>query len=193
LDERRERVGIVFSENMLQLAEDETMMTYRFAATAIMAMVVGIGVAPGYAQTRAAPSAAASTVGTGAASATPSSNSGVVGSGGSAAAGDTSASSLGLGGRSATPSQSSSSLGTGGSAAAPDGHVTSHSGVHGNQNALSGQSMDQAHDPGGVWSKSHTQTHVRQGDLTSRTKSMAHQPGGPPVKSTTDSSVDLGR
>jgi len=51
--------------------------------------------------------------------------------------------------------------------------------------------MDQAHDPGGVWSKSHTQTHVRRGELTSRTKSMAHhrRPAG---QSTTGTSVDLG-
>ena len=77
-------------------------------------------------------------------------------------------------------------------AAAVNGHVMSHSGVHGNRN-LNGQSMDQAHQPGGVWSKSHTVTHDRQGELTSRTKSMAHEPGGPPVKSTTGSSVNLGQ
>jgi hypothetical protein len=53
--------------------------------------------------------------------------------------------------------------------------------------------MDQAHEPGGVWSKSHTQTKVHGDELTSRTKAMAHEPGGPPVKSTTDSAVDLGR
>jgi hypothetical protein len=68
----------------------------------------------------------------------------------------------------------------------------SHSGVHGNQN-MSGQSIDQAHQPGGVWSKSHTVTHNHRGELTSRTKSMAHEPGGPPVKSNSGSSVDLGR
>jgi hypothetical protein len=43
---------------------------------------------------------------------------------------------------------------SGGSAAAVNGHVMSHSGVHGDGNNLSGQSMDQAHQPGGVWSKS---------------------------------------
>jgi len=85
-------------------------------------------------------------------------------------------------------------MGTGGSAAAANGgHVMSHSGVHGNGNNLSGQSMDQAHEQGGVWSKSHTVTHMHQDQLSSRTKSMAHQPGGPPIKSTTGSSVDLGR
>jgi len=89
--------------------------------------------------------------------------------------------------------QVSGTVGSGGSAAAPSGRTMSKSGVHGGGNALSGQSMDQAHEPGGVWSKSHTQTHVRRGELTSRTKSMAHQPGGPPVKSTTGTSVDLGR
>lgn len=93
-----------------------------------------------------------------------------------------------------TPSQSSSSIGTGGSAASANGgHVMSHSGVHGNGNALSGQSMDQAHEPGGVWSKSYTVTHLHHGDLTSRTKSMAHEPGGPPAMSTTGSSVNLGQ
>jgi hypothetical protein len=85
-------------------------------------------------------------------------------------------------------------MGTGGSAASANGgHVMSRSGVHGNGNNLNGQAMDQAHQQGGVWSKSHTQTHVHHGDLTSRTKSMAHQPGGPPVKSTTGTSVDTGR
>ena len=69
----------------------------------------------------------------------------------------------------------------------------SNSGVHGNGNNLNGQSMNQAHEPGGEWSKSHTQTKVHKGELTSRTKSMAHEPGGPPVKSTTGTSVDLGR
>ena len=77
--------------------------------------------------------------------------------------------------------------------ATASGKAMSHSGVHGNANNLSGQSMEQAHDTGGVWSKSRTQTHVHHGDLTSRTKSMAHQPGGPPVKSMTGTSVDLGR
>jgi len=65
--------------------------------------------------------------------------------------------------------------------------------VHGGSNAMTGQSMNQAHQQGGVWSKSHTTTHMHHGDMTSRTKSMAHQPGGPPVKSTSGSSVDLGR
>ena len=98
---------------------------------------------------------------------------------GSALAGGTA---IGLGAQSTTPTQSSSSLSTGGSAAAGDnGHVMSKSGVHGNNNNLNGQSMNQAHEPGGEWSKSHTQTHVRHGDLTSRTKTMAHEPGGPPT------------
>ena len=128
----------------------------------------------------------ASTVGSGGASATPNSASGTVGTGGSAAAGSTSATSLGLGAQSTTPTQSSSSLSTGGSAAAGDnGHVMSKSGVHGNSNNLNGQSMNQAHEPGGEWSKSHTHTKVHKGELSSRTKSMAHEPGGPPVKSTT--------
>ena len=116
-----------------------------------------------------------------------------VGSGGSAAGHGGSASTIGSGGASVSPGSASGTVGSGGSAAAPSGHTMSKSGVHGGGNALSGQSMDQAHDLGGVWSKSHTQTHVRRGDLTSRTKSMAHEPGGPPVKSTTRSSVDLGR
>src|SRR5205823_4033976 len=110
----------------------------------------------------------------------------------SAATGGTSASSLGLGAESMTPNQSSSSLSTGGSAAATNGRTMSRSGVHGNR-YLTGQSMNQAHQRGGVWSKSHTVTHTRQGALTSRTKSMSHEPGGPPVKSMTGSSVDLGR
>jgi hypothetical protein len=85
-------------------------------------------------------------------------------------------------------------MGIGGSAASANaGHVMSRSGVHGNGNNLNGQAMDQAHQQGGVWSKSHTQMHMHQGQLTSRTKSMAHQPGGPPVKSTTGTSVDTGR
>jgi hypothetical protein len=158
-------------------------MSSRFTMTAAAAVLLLGGTAAGFAQS-------ASTVGSGAGSVGASGSSGVVGTGGSAAAGGTSASSLGLGAESTTPTTSSSSLGTGGSAAAVDGHVMSHSGVHGNRN-LSGQSMNQAHQPGGVWSKSHTQTHVRQGDLTSRTKSMAHEPGGPPVKSATGSSVNL--
>ena len=103
-----------------------------------------------------------------------------------------SVSTVGTGAGSVGASGSSGVVGTGGSAAAVNGHVMSHSGVHGNRN-LNGQSMDQAHQPGGVWSKSHTVTHDRQGELTSRTKSMAHEPGGPPVKSTTGSSVNLGQ
>ena len=84
-------------------------------------------------------------------------------------------------------------MGTGGSAASANGgHVMSHSGVHGNANAMNSQSMDQAHQQGGVWSKSHTVQHMHHGTLSSRTKSMAHRPGGPPVKSTTGSSVDTG-
>ena len=158
-------------------------MSSRFTMTAAAAVLLMGSAAAGFAQS-------ASTVGTGAGSVRASGSSGVVGTGGSAAAGGTSASSLGLGAQSTTPTTSSSSLGTGGSAAAVDRHVMSHSGVRGNRN-LSGQSMNQAHQPGGVWSKSHTQTHVRHGDLTSRTKTMAHEPGGPPVKSTTGSSVNL--
>ena len=50
--------------------------------------------------------------------------------------------------------------------------------------------MDQAHQQGGVWSKSHTQMHIHKGEVRTRTKSMAHQPGGPPVKS--GSSVNVG-
>ena len=103
-----------------------------------------------------------------------------------------SVSTVGTGAGSVGASGSSGVVGTGGSAAAVNGHVMSHSGVHGNRN-LNGQSMDQAHQPGGVWSKSHTVTHDRQGELTSRTKSMAHETGGPPVKSTTGSSVNLGQ
>jgi hypothetical protein len=164
--------------------DQEQDMSSRFAMTAVAAALLVGSAAAGFAQS-------ASTVGSGAGAVGASGSSGVVGTGGSAAAGGTSASSLGLGAQSTTPSTSSSSLGTGGSAAAGNGHVTSHSGVHGNRN-LSGQSMNQAHETGGVWSKSHTQTHVRHGDLTSRTKSMAHEPGGPPVKSTTGSSVNLG-
>jgi hypothetical protein len=159
-------------------------MTNRFVVSAAAAMLL-LGTAG------AAVAQSASTVGTGAGSAGASGSSGTVGTGGSAAAGGTSASSLGLGAESNTPSASSSSLGTGGSAAAVNGHVMSHSGVHGNQN-MSGQSIDQAHQPG-VWSKSHTVTHNHRGELTSRTKSMAHEPGGPPVKSNSGSSVDLGR
>src|SRR5712671_5112406 len=154
--------------------DQEREMTSRFAISAAAAMLL-LGTAGAvFAQS-------ASTVGTGASSAGASGSSGVVGTGGSAAAGGTSASSLGLGAESNTPSASSSSLGTGGSAAAVNGHVMSHSGVHGNQN-LSGQS-----------SKSHTVTHDRRGELTSRTKSMSHEPGGPPAKSTSGSSVNLGR
>lgn len=79
---------------------------------------------------------------------------------------------------------------TGGSAAAINGRAMSRSGVHGNNN-LSGQSMNQAHQPGGDWSKVHSVTHDRKGAITSRTKSMAHEPGGPPAKST--STVNLGQ
>jgi hypothetical protein len=134
----------------------------------------------------------ASTVGTGVGSVGASGSSGVFGTGGSADAGGTSATSLGLGAQSTTPSTSSSGLATGGSAAAVNGHVMSRSGVHGNNN-LNGQAMDQAHQPGGVWSKSHTVTHDRQGVLTSRTKSMAHEPGGPPTKSMSGRTVNLGQ
>jgi hypothetical protein len=170
-------------------------MISRVALIAVAAMFVAGSAAPGLAQGRSpAGGISASTVGTGAGTVSPGSASGVVGSGGSAAAGGTSASSLGLGAESTTPSQSSSAMGTGGSAASANGgHVMSHSGVHGGPNAMTGQSMDQAHQQGGVWSKSHTVTHMHQGDLTSRTKSMAHEPGGPPVKSMSGSSVDLGR
>jgi hypothetical protein len=162
-------------------------MISRFAMIVAAAALLAGGATAGLAQS-------ASTVGPGAGSVGASGSSGVVGTGGSAAAGGTSASSLGLGAQSTTPTNSPSSLATGGSAAAVDGHVMSRSGVHGNGNRnLSGQSMDQAHQPGGVWSKSHTVTHDRQGALTSRTKSMAHEPGGPPVKSTTGSSVTLGQ
>ena len=167
------------------------MMSSRFALAAAAAILLA---GTGFAQVSGAANPSASTIGTGGASVTPGSASGVVGSGGSAAAGGTSATSLGLGAQSTTPSQSSSSLATGGSAAAANGgHVMSHSNVHGNANNLNGQSMDQAHQQGGVWSKSHTHTKIHKGELTSRTKTMAHQPGGPPVKSTTGSSVDLGR
>ena len=83
-------------------------------------------------------------------------------------------------------------MGIGGSAASANGgHVMSHSGIHANRNNLSGQSMDQAHQQGGVWSKSHTQMHIHKGQVSTRTKSMAHQPGGPPVKS--GSSVNVGQ
>jgi hypothetical protein len=160
-------------------------MISRFPMTVAAAALLVGSAAAGFAQS-------SSTIGTGAGSVGASGSNGVVGTGGSAAAGGTSASSLGLGAQSTTPTNSSSSLATGGSAAAVNGHVMSHSGVHGNRN-LSGQSMDQAHQPGGVWSKSHTVTHDRQGALSSRTKSMAHEPGGPPVKSTTGSSVNLGQ
>ncbi|HEV8680965.1 MAG TPA: hypothetical protein VGQ90_16430, partial [Stellaceae bacterium] len=139
------------------------MILSRFIYPAFAAIFVIGPVASGLAQTGGASGArgsnsgpaAASTVGTGAQSVTPDNASDVVGSGGSAAAGDTSASSLGLGAYSTAPTGTSSTLGTGGSAATPSGHATSRSGVHGNRN-LSGQSMNQAHDPGGVWSKSHT-------------------------------------
>jgi len=116
-------------------------MISRFAmAVAAAALLAGSATA-GFAQS-------VSTVGTGAGSVGASGSSGVVGTGGSAAAGGTSASSLGLGAQSTTATDSSSSLATGGSAAAVNGHVMSHSGVHGNRN-LNGQSMDQAHQPGG--------------------------------------------
>ena len=170
-------------------------MANRLALTAIAAIFVAGSAATGLAQGRGqAGGMSASTVGTGAGTVSPGSTSGVVGTGGSAASGGTSASSLGLGAESTSPTQSSSAMGTGGSAASANGgHVMSHSGVHGNPNAMTGQSMNQAHQQGEVWSKSHTTTHMHQGELSSRTKSMAHQPGGPPVKSTTGSSVDLGR
>src|SRR5947208_8994115 len=165
--------------------DQEQEMTNRFVISAAAALLLLGTAGAAFAQS-------ASTVGTGAGSAGASGSSGTVGTGGSAAAGGTSASSLGLGAESNTPSASSSSLGTGGSAAAGNGHVMSHSGVHGNQN-LSGQSMAQAHQHGGVWSKSHTVTHDRRVELTSRTKSMSHEPGGPPAKSTSGSSVNLGQ
>src|SRR3977135_4473417 len=150
--------------------DQEQEMTSRFAISAAAAMLLfGTGGAA-FAQS-------ASTVGTGAGSAGASGSSGVVGTGGSAAAGGTSASSLGLGAQSTTATDSSWSLATGGSAAAVNGHVMSHSGVHGNRN-LNGQSMDQAHQPGGVWSKSHTVTHDRRGELTSRTKHLSHETRG---------------
>jgi hypothetical protein len=83
-------------------------------------------------------------------------------------------------------------MGLGGSAASANGgHLMSHSGVHGNANNLNGQSMDQAHQQGGVWSKSHTHMHIHRGQVSTRTKSMAHEPGGPPVKS--GSSVNVGQ
>jgi hypothetical protein len=171
-------------------------MISRFALTAIagifLATPVTIALPQGHSPVGGGMSA--STVGTSAGAVNPGTARGVVGSGGSAATGGTSASSLGLGAESTAPGQSSSALATGGSAAsANDGHMMSRSGMHGNGNALNGQSMDQAHQRGSVWSKSHTVTHLHNGDLTSRTKSMAHEPGGPPVKSTTGSSVDLGR
>lgn len=176
-------------------------MISRLALTTIAAAFLAGSATPGLAQGQghaygrnASGGMSASTIGTGAGTVSPGTASGVVGSGGSAATGGTSASSLGLGAESITPNQSSSALGTGGSAASANGgHVMSHSGVHGGPNAMTGQSMDQAHQQGGVWSKSHTVTHMHHGDLTSRTKSMAHQPGGPPVKSMSGSSVDLGR
>jgi hypothetical protein len=177
-----ETIAVLLASDLFDQEQD---MISRFAmAVAAAALLAGSATA-GFAQS-------VSTVGTGAGSVGASGSSGVAGTGGSAAAGGTSASSLGLGAQSTTATDSSSSLATGGSAAAVNGHVMSHSGVHGNRN-LNGQSMDQAHQPGGVWSKSHTVTHDRQGELTSRTKSMAHEPGGPPVKSTTGSSVNLGQ
>lgn len=133
---------------------------------------------------------AASSLGVGGASTAPGGAGAAIGSGGSAAAGGTSASSLGLG-ASATGAQGASrSLGVGGSAAG--GRTMSHSGVHGNGNALNGQSMNQAHERGGIWSKSHTHTMAKHGRLTTRTKSMAHMPGGPPVKSTSGLAVSPG-
>jgi hypothetical protein len=160
-----------------------TMMISRFVLPALAAAFVA-GAAAGF----AAPG------GAGGSATAPSSVSGTVGTGGSAAAGGTSASSLGLGAASTTPSQSSSALGVGGSAASGNGgHVRSRSGVHGNPNSLNGQSMDQAHEQGGVWSKSHTHTHIHHGVLSSRTKSMSHVPGGPPSQSTSGSTVDSGR
>ena len=174
------------------------MMVSRFALGAVAALLVSGIAAAGFAQGNSAGAAgtaarggmSASTLGTGAASQTPSGMRGVVGSGGSAAAGGTSSSSLGLGAESAAPGGASSAMATGGSAAAPDGHTMSRSGVHGSGNAMNGQSMDQAHLPGGTWSKSHTVTHLHHGTLSSRTKSMAHEPGGPPVQSTIGSSVN---
>ena len=180
-------------------------MSNQFTLAAAAAMLVAGWAATGLAQGQGhaygrtgGGGMSASTVGTGAGTVSPGGANGVVGSGGSAATGGTSASSLGLGADSITPNQSSSALGTGGSAASANGgRVMSHSGVHGGHNAMTGQSMDQAHQQGGVWSKSHTTTHLHQGDLTSRTKSMAHEPGGPPVKSMSGSrsisAADSGR
>lgn len=160
-------------------------MSSRFTIGAAAAMLLFGTAGAAFAQS-------ASAVSTGARSTTPTASSGVAGTGGSAAAGGTSASGLGLGAESTTPNASSSSLATGGSAAAVNGHAMSHSGVHGNQN-LSGQTMNQAHQPGGDWSKVHTVTHDKKGAITSRTKSMAHEPGGPPTKATSGSTVNLGQ
>ena len=77
-------------------------------------MIAGLQPASAAGKGGAGGGAAASTVGTGAASVGAGGSSGVVGSGGSAAAGGTSASSLGLGAQSTTPTQSSSTIGTGG-------------------------------------------------------------------------------
>jgi flagellar basal body rod protein FlgC len=163
--------------------DQEQEMTSRFVISAAAAMLL-LGTAGAvFAQS-------ASTVGTGAGSAGASGSSGVAGTGGSAAAGGTAASGLGLGAESTTPNTSSSSLATGGSAAAANGRAMSRSGVHGTNN-LNGQTMNQAHQPGGDWSKVHTVTHDRHGTIASRTKSMAHEPGGPPAKST--STVNLGQ
>src|SRR5437763_6902300 len=165
--------------------DQEQEMTSRFAISAAAAILLLGTAGAAFAQS-------ASTVGTGAGSAGASGSSGVAGTGGSAAAGGTAASGLGLGAESTTPNTSSSSLATGGSAAAVNGRAMSRSGVHGNNN-LSGQSMNQAHQAGGDWSKVHTVTHDRRGAITSRTKSMAHEPGGPPAKSTSGSTVNLGQ
>src|SRR5262249_43826068 len=150
--------------------ESRKMISRFVLAAAAAALVIGTA-SIGFAQSQghayghnAGGGMSASTVGTGAATAGAGSTSGVVGTGGSAPSGGTSASSLGLGAESTTPTQSSSSLGTGGSAASANGgHVMSHSGVHGNANGVTGQSMNQGHQQGGVWSKSHTTTHLRQG------------------------------
>ena len=167
------------------------MMISRLAVAALTASFV-VGSAAAFAGNPSGGPAAASTIGTGAGSTSRNGSSGVVGSAGSAAAGDTSASSLGVGATSTVPTGSSSSIGVGGSAAAPNGRTMSNSHVNRGGNNLNGQSMNQAHDPGGVWSKSHTQTKVRGDELSSRTKSMAHQPGGPPVKSTSRTNMSFG-
>ncbi|MBV9828093.1 MAG: hypothetical protein JO001_20865 [Alphaproteobacteria bacterium] len=169
------------------------MKSQHSAATALSALLIFAFVGASHAADHGQAGASASTIGAGSGSTTPGAASGTIGTGGSAAAGGTSASSMGLGATSSIPGQSSSTLGTGGSASSANGgNDMSHSAVHGSGGGkLHGQSMDQAHEQGGVWSKSHTQTKVNGDDLTSRTKSMAHEPGGPPVKSTTTSSTNL--